>query len=89
VAILVGKGVVTEAEIRDDIAHRDSRSPANGARLVARAGADGGFRTELLADGNAAAVELGIDAVASTDLVVVENTPGVHDLIVCTPLPPA
>ena len=83
-ALLVEKGVVTEVEIQDNIAYMDSRSPANGARLVARAWTDEGFRARLLADGKAAAVELGIDAVASPDLVVVENTPEVHNLIVCT-----
>jgi len=83
-ALLVEKGVVTEAEIQDDIAYMDSRSPANGARLVARAWTDEGFRARLLADGKAAAIELGIDAVASPDLVVVGNNPEVHNPIVCT-----
>jgi len=75
---------VTEAAIQDNIAYMDSRSPASGARLIARAWSDHGFRARLLSDGKAAAVELGIDAVASPDLVVVENTPEVHNLIVCT-----
>lgn len=83
-ALLVEKGVVTEAEIQDNIAYMDSRSPANGARLVARAWTDEGFKARLLADGKAAAIEFGIDAVASPDLVVVENTPETHNLIVCT-----
>ena len=83
-ALLIEKGVVTEAEIQDNVAYMDSRSPANGARLVARAWTDDGFKTRLLADGRAAAIELGIDAGASPDLVVVENTPDVHNLIVCT-----
>lgn len=83
-ALLIEKGVLTEAEIQDNIAYMDSRSTANGARLVARAWTDGGFKARLLADGKAAAVELGIDAGASPDLVVVENTPEVHNLIVCT-----
>lgn len=83
-ALLVDKGVVTEAEIQDNIAYMDSRSPANGARMVARAWTDRGFKQRLLADGKAAAIELGIDAAASPRLVVVENTPEVHNLIVCT-----
>lgn len=83
-ALLVEKGVVTEAEIQDNIAYMDSRSPANGARLVARAWTDEGFKARLLSDGRAAAIEFGIDAVASPKLVVVENTPDVHNLIVCT-----
>ncbi len=83
-ALLIEHGVVTEAEIQDNIAYMDSRSPANGAHLVARAWTDGRFKARLLADGKAAAIEFGIDAVASPDLVVVENTPEVHNLIVCT-----
>jgi nitrile hydratase subunit alpha len=83
-ALLIEKGVVTEAEIQDNIAYMDSRSPANGARLVARAWTDEGFKARLLSDGKAAAIEFGLDAVAPPDLVVVENTPGVHNLIVCT-----
>ena len=83
-ALLVEKGVVTEAEIQDNIAYMDSRSPTNGARLVARAWVDEAFKARLLADGRAAAVEFGIDAVASPELAVVENTPEVHNLIVCT-----
>lgn len=83
-ALLVEKGVVTEAEIQDNIRYMDSRSPANGARLVARAWVDEDFKARLLSDGKAAAIEFGIDAVASPELVVVENTPDVHNLIVCT-----
>ena len=82
--LLIEKGVVTEAEIQDNIAYMDSRSPANGARMVARAWTDDSFKERLLADGKAAAMELGIDAAASPELVVVENTPEVHNLIVCT-----
>ena len=83
-ALLIEKGVPTEAEIQDNIAYMDSRSPANGARLVARAWTDEGFKARLLSDGKAAAIEFGLDAVASPDLVVVENAPEVHNLIVCT-----
>ena len=82
--LLIEKGVVTEAGIQDNIAYMDSRSPANGAKLVARAWADEGFRVRLLADGKSAAIELGVDAAASPKLIVVENTPEIHNLIVCT-----
>jgi nitrile hydratase subunit alpha len=60
--------------------------PANGARLIARAWVDEGFRARLLADGNAAAAELGIDLArwAPVKLRVVANAPGRHNLIVCT-----
>ncbi|CAA9483551.1 MAG: Nitrile hydratase, alpha chain [uncultured Rubrobacteraceae bacterium] len=83
-ALLVEKGVVTEAEIQDNISFMDGRSTANGARLVARAWTDENFKARLLADGKRAAVEFGLDVGAAPDLVVVENTPEVHNLIVCT-----
>ena len=82
--LLVEKGVVTEAEIQDSIAYMDSRSPANGARLVARAWTDPDFKTSLLSDAKAAARELGMDPTHEADFVVVENTPETHNLIVCT-----
>ena len=83
-ALLVEKGVLTEPEIQDRISYMESRSPANGARLVARAWVDPGFKARLLSDTKAAAQELGIDASGPVEFVVVENTPRVHNLIVCT-----
>ncbi len=83
-ALLVERGVLTEAGVQDRIAHMDSRSPANGARLVARAWVDPDFKELLLSDGKAAARELGIDPSHPAEFVVVENTPDVHNLIVCT-----
>jgi nitrile hydratase len=60
--------------------------PQNGARLVARAWVDAGFHARLLADGTAASAELGIRTALqdSEHLVVLENTPRVHNVIVCT-----
>lgn len=83
-ALLVEKGVLTEAEIQDNIAYMDSRSPANGARLVARAWEDEGFKARLLSDAKAAAKEIGLEPDHPAEIVVVENTPEVHNLIVCT-----
>ena len=83
-ALLVERGVLTEPEIQDRIAYMESRSPENGARLVARAWVDPGFKERLLSDTKAAAKELGIDASGPVEFVVVENTPEVHNLIVCT-----
>ena len=83
-ALLVERGVITEAEVQDSIAHMESRSPANGARLVARAWVDPDFKELLLSDGKAAARELGIDPSHPARFIVVENTPEVHNLIVCT-----
>ncbi|MGH3087068.1 MAG: nitrile hydratase subunit alpha [Rubrobacteraceae bacterium] len=82
--LLVEKGVLTEAEIQDNIAYMDSRSPANGAKLVARAWTDKDFKRRLLADTKSAALELGIDATGPVEFIVVENTPEVRNLIVCT-----
>lgn len=81
--LLVEKGVATEAEIAAQIAAMDARSPAMGARVVARAWTDPDFRARLLADGTAACEEMGapIDA---TKLLVVENTPETHNVVVCT-----
>jgi nitrile hydratase len=61
----------------------DSRSPAAGARVVARAWVDTAFKSRLLANGTAACQELGIE-MGPTKLVVVENSRSVHNLIVCT-----
>ena len=83
-ALLVEKGVVTEAEIQDNVAYMDSRSPANGARLVARAWFDEDFKTRLLSDAKAAAKEIGLEPDHPAEIVVVENTLEVHNLIVCT-----
>lgn len=83
-ALLVEKDMLTEAEIQDNISYMDSRSPANGAHLVARAWVDQEFKARLLSDTKAAALELGIDASGPVEFVVVENTPEVHNLIVCT-----
>ncbi len=83
-ALLVEKGVLTEPDVQDRIAYMESRSPANGARLVARAWTDPDFKELLLSDAKAAARELGIDPSHPAEFVVVENTPTVHNLIVCT-----
>ncbi len=83
-ALLVEKGVLTEPEVQDRISYMESRSPANGARLVARAWVDPDFKELLLSDGKAAARELGIDPSHPAEFLVVENTPEVHNLIVCT-----
>ena len=81
--LLIEKGVFTAAEVRDAVERMDARSPARGAAMVARAWVDPAYRKRLLADGSAAAEELGIE-VGATRLMVVENTPEVHNLIVCT-----
>lgn len=81
--LLIGKGIVTADEIRRAVEDMDARTPLQGARIVARAWADPQFRRLLLDDGNAACKTLGIDE-GVYKLVVVENTPDVHNVIVCT-----
>ena len=83
-SLLIEKGVVTTDEIRRGVEILDSRTPTQGARVVARAWADAGFKARLLADARSAVRELGLDPGASTVLRAVENTDQAHNLIVCT-----
>jgi nitrile hydratase len=82
--LLVEKGVVEREEIRRAIDWLVSRSPADGARLVARAWVDAEFRERLLDDARAAALEVGLDPGSSPVVVALENTDDVHHLVVCT-----
>jgi len=81
--LLVEKGVVTEAEVSAEVEAMRSRTPERGARVVARAWTDPSYKQRLLADGSKACEELGLE-VGALKLVVVENTPQVHNAIVCT-----
>ncbi len=81
--LLIEKGVVTAADVRRNIEARDSITPANGAKVVARAWIDPDYRARLFADGNAAAAELGF-SIANTKLVAVANTRDQHNVVVCT-----
>ena len=81
--LLVEKGVVTPEQIRTQLEFMDSRGPAVGAQIIAKAWSDPAFRERLLDDGTAAVAELGVP-MAGTELVVVENTPDAHNVIVCT-----
>src|SRR5438876_823213 len=81
--LLIEKGVLTADEIRQAVEAMDARSPAQGARVVARAWVDPAYKRRLLATGTAACEELGID-MGTVKLVVVENTADVHNVIVCT-----
>lgn len=82
--LLVEKGLIGPAEIREQIEVLDSRSPALGSMLVAKAWLDPEFKARLLADGVAAAEEMGITIYDDTDFTVMENTDKVHHVIVCT-----
>jgi len=81
--LLIDKGVFTADELRAMLEAIDAKSPAAGARMVARAWVDEAFKARMLADVNKAAAELGIDA-GSIPIRAVENTQGVHNVIVCT-----
>lgn len=82
--LLVEKGVVRPEDIRAGIDWLVSRSPADGARLVARAWIDPDFKERLLADARAAALALGLDPGPSPVVEAVENTETVHHVVVCT-----
>src|SRR5438067_1745916 len=81
--LLVEKGIFTAEEMRAAIEARDAIVPAQGARVVARAWTDAAYKARLLADAPAAMREMGIDP-GETRLLVVENTPDLHNVIVCT-----
>jgi nitrile hydratase subunit alpha len=83
---VIAAGLATDAEL-DEILEQvfTSASPVNGARMVTRAWKDPAYRDRLLADGNAAAAELGFGAGTQGYLLkAVENTATVHNMIVCT-----
>jgi len=82
--LLVEKGVLRADEIRAGIDWLVSRTPADGARLVARSWVDPEFKGRLLADARSAALELGLDPGPSPVVVALENTGSVHHMIVCT-----
>ena len=83
-SLLVEKGLIESADV-DRVVRRyeDDIGPLLGARVVARAWTDADFKARLLADGSAAIGELGIRS-HDLHLEVVENRPGVHNLVVCT-----
>jgi hypothetical protein len=82
--LLTDKGVVTRDEIAERIRVTDNASPAQGARMVARAWTDPAFRARMLADGAKAAEEMGIPMRGMPPLGVLEDTPEEHNLVVCT-----
>ncbi len=81
--LLIEKRVFAAEDLRRTIEAIDAIEPALGARVVARAWVDPAFREKMLADVNAAALDLGIDA-GPIPIRAIANTPGVHNMIVCT-----
>jgi nitrile hydratase len=81
--LLEEKGIVTAEEIRQRMESFETDFPFRGSKVVARAWVDPEFRRCLLEDGKAAVTDMGIDLEAER-LIAVENTPEVHNVIVCT-----
>ena len=82
-SLLIEKGIFSLEDVRRTVEAMDGRNYSRGARVVARAWEDEAYRVRLLANGAAAVEELGMQ-VGPLKLVVVENTPQVHNVIVCT-----
>ena len=84
-SLLVEKGLVDPAALDVLIdAYEHKIGPRNGARVVARAWVDAAYKERLLRDATAAIAELGYGGSQGEDMVVVENTPEIHNLVVCT-----
>jgi nitrile hydratase subunit alpha len=81
--LLVEKGILTDEQVNAAVEDMRSRTPERGAKVVARAWVDDGFKKRLLENGTKACEELGLD-VPALKLLVVENTAEVHNAIVCT-----
>ena len=81
--LLIAKGVFTREQMRKTVEAMDSRGYHRGARMVARAWVDAAYRERALANGAQAAEELGMQ-VGPLKLVLVDNTPATHNMIVCT-----
>jgi nitrile hydratase len=84
-ALLVEKGLVDPELVDEVIEHYETNvGPLNGAKVVARAWTDPAYRGRLLADGTAAVAEMGYGGAEGHMLIAVENTPEVHNVVVCT-----
>ena len=84
-SLLIEKGLVEEPAIEEIIDLFENRmGPHNGAKVVVRAWKDLAFKARLLDNATDAIVEMGYEAVQGEDMVVVENTPRVHNVVVCT-----
>jgi nitrile hydratase len=81
--LLIEKDIFTPAQITAEVAAMDARSPAQGARVVARAWTDPAYKARLLENGTAACEELGIE-MGTLKLVALENTDTTHNVVVCT-----
>jgi len=84
-SLLVEKGIVDRAALDTVVdTYENKIGPRNGARVVAKAWVDPAYKKRLLADGSVAIAELGYGGSQGEHMVVVENSPRVHNVIVCT-----
>ena len=84
-SLLTERGLIDPATVENFIkTYEQSVGPMNGAKVVARAWTDPQYRVRLLADGTAAIAELGFKGPQGEHIVVLENTPSVHHVVVCT-----
>ena len=84
-SVLAEKGILDVEAVDEIVRHfEDNLGPMNGAKVVARAWTDPAYRERLLAEGTAAVKELGFEGPEGNHIVVVENTPTIHNLVVCT-----
>lgn len=84
-ALLVERGIIAAADVDAIVElYANDLGPMNGAKVVARAWTDEAYKQRLLADGTAAIAELGFSGPEGDHMVVVENTPQVHNVVVCT-----
>ena len=84
-SLLVEKGLIDPAAVDALIdTYEHNIGPRNGAKVVARAWTDPDYKQRLLVDGTKAIAELGFSGVQGEDMVVIENTPQVHNVLVCT-----
>ena len=84
-SLLVEKGLVTTDAIDEIVrTYEQDIGPLNGAKVVARAWVDPGYKRRLLENGTAAIAELGIGGAEGAEIVVLESTPDVHNVVVCT-----
>jgi nitrile hydratase len=84
-SLLVDKGVVDRAALDIIVDTFETKiGPRNGARVVARAWVDPAYKARLLRDATAAIAEIGFASYQGEDMVVLENTPKVHNMVVCT-----
>ena len=84
-SLLIEKGLLDEARIDEALTLYNERvGPMNGALLVAKAWRDADFKAQLLADGTSTIAQFGFEGGQVDKLIVVENTPEVHNIVVCT-----